>query len=88
MYGVFSYIWLIFMANVLNIPSMDPMGDVLTSIAFFVCVCMVLFFPFQCLHVFDFGGNVESSSRFVEPHLRLLFRDGGELGLEKTTAEH
>ena len=32
--------------------------------------------------------NVESSSRFVEPHLRLLFRDGGELGLEKTTAEH
>lgn len=42
-------------------------------------------FPFN---VFNFGGNVESSSRFVEPHLRLLFRDGGELGLEKTTAEH
>ena len=26
MYGIFAYIWLIFMGNVDNIPYMDPMG--------------------------------------------------------------
>ena len=26
MYGIYTYIWLIFMVNVVNIPYMDPMG--------------------------------------------------------------
>ena len=35
MYGIFTYIWLIFMVNVLNIPYIGPMGIVVTM--YFSC---------------------------------------------------